>query len=278
MQRLKQAYRNEVRNMAKKYTKDETIALKKKCFKNLNSLLESMIAKPKPVEETDTDYIKKAALISKWIDQYTNYISFEDKFTPKKLIRYKRGDIVFVNFGFNIGAEFGGEHYAVVIDKESDRNSSTITVVPLSSYVTGKKIHPNDLYLGNELFNKLQLKQKTIVSQLRQQCDKNKVLLELIKTNYSSNPDDEKIETLLDELEKKQKQLEFEIGNAEKIKSELLSLKQGSIAKIQQITTISKMRIYNPKQSSDPLYGIRFSNETMTLINNKIKDFFIFDE
>lgn len=34
--------------------------------------------------DKDTDYLKKAALISKWIDQYAHYISFEEKFIPKK--------------------------------------------------------------------------------------------------------------------------------------------------------------------------------------------------
>lgn len=264
--------------MTKKYSKNETIALKKQCFKSLDSLLESLIAKPAPTKETDTDYMKKAALISKWIKQYTNYISFEDIFTPKKCISYNRGDIVFANFGFNIGSEFGGEHYAVVIDKENDRNSSTVTVIPLSSYKPEKEIHPNDLYLGNELFNQMQLKQKTIISHLKEQCAKNKLLLEVIKTTFSSNPENEEIEVLLNELETKQRELELEIEKAEKLKLELLSLKQGSIAKVQQITTISKMRIYNPKYSSDSLYGIRFSTETMSSINNKIKDFFIFDE
>ncbi len=267
--------------MSKKYTEQETVAIKKQCFKKLNSLLESFIAKPAPATKDDTDYLKKAALISNWLTQYVNYISFESKFNPRKLISYKRGDIVFVNFGFNIGAEFGGEHYAVVIDNKNNHNSSTITVVPLSSFKPGNKIHPNDLYLGNELFEKLQLKLKTLVPQLREQCTNTRLLLDLIKEKNStatSKTDEKDLKVLLEDLEKKSISLESEIEKAEKIKSELLTLKQGSIAKIQQITTISKMRIYNPKNSSNPLYGIRFSEETMKLINAKLKEFFVFDE
>ncbi len=265
--------------MSKKFTKDDTITLKKHCFKSLNSLLESFMAKPIPTKENDTDYMKKAALISKWINQYTNYISFETKFNPKKLISYKRGDVVFINFGFNVGAEFGGEHYAVVIDKENDRNSSTVTVIPLSSYKPEKETHPNDLHLGNELFIKMQLKLKTLIPQLKEQCTKNELMLDLIKDKLNNTKeDDSELEVLVNEVENRINQLKQEITKAEKIKMELLTLKQGSVAKIQQITTISKMRIYNPKNSSDPLYGIRFSEETMKLINTKIKEFFIFDE
>lgn len=263
------------------YTKEDAIQLKKECFKHLTSMLESFIAKPSPSNKHETDYIKKASLISKWLKQYVNYISFETKFTPHRLISYNRGDIVFVNFGFNIGAEFGGEHYAVVIDKENDRNSPTVTVIPLSSYKPNKPVHSNDLYLGNELFEKLQLKLKTLTPQLREQYTKNKLMLDIIKERLGSDNTEtelDELEKLVSELEQRQKQLHQEIDNTERIKNELLTLKQGSIAKIRQITTISKMRIYNPKNSSDPLYGIRFSEETMKIINAKLKDCFIFSE
>ena len=55
-------------------------------------------------------------------------------------------------------------------------------------------------------------------------------------------------------------------------------MKTGSIAKIEQITAISKMRIYTPKKAADFLSGIRLSANTMSRINKKIKEFYIFDE
>ena len=55
-------------------------------------------------------------------------------------------------------------------------------------------------------------------------------------------------------------------------------MKEGSIAKIEQLTTISKMRIYVPKKSTDFLAGIRFSQNAMSRINAKIKELYIFDE
>lgn len=262
--------------MSKIYTKEDVIVAKKQCFKKLNTLLESLMAESGATNVIG--HLKKAALISKWISQYTNYISYEEKFTPYRLINYKRGDIVFVNFGFNIGSEFGGEHYAVVIDKNNDRNSSTVTVVPLSSYKPEKELHKNDLYLGNELFEKLSLKLRTLTPQLREKSVNNELLLNLVKDKRALNSDLDELDALLTKLEKENDQLSRELDKAESIKNELLTLKQGSIAKIQQITTISKMRIYNPKNTSDPLYGIRFSEKTMKLINTKLKEFYIFDE
>lgn len=261
--------------MSKELIKEDVIQNKKQAIKSIDKLLESYINDP------TGNYLKKASLLSKWLKQYVNYVRFEEKFEPKKNISYKRGDIVFVNFGFNIDAEFGGEHYAVVIDKENAHNSSTITVIPLSSFKQKNELHPNDLYLGNELYEKLQIKLKTLTSTLREEHTRISTLLKFIESKLSPEQtadDYSEIIALLSNLEKQQEHLHLEIIEAEKIKKELLTLKKGSVAKIRQIRTISKMRIYNPKHTSDPLFGIRYSEETMKLINEKLKEFLIFDE
>lgn len=60
-----------------------------------------------------------------------------------------------------------------------------------------------------------------------------------------------------------------------KVEKEISKMKKGSIALISQITTISKQRIYAPKTSSDILANLRVSNETLDLIDKKIKELFI---
>ena len=42
-----------------------------------------------------------------------------------------------------------------------------------------------------------------------------------------------------------------------------------------QITTVSKIRIYDPKTSYDVLHGIRLSNEKLDLIDEAIKNLYI---
>lgn len=268
--------------MAKKYTKDEAIMLKKKSFKKLNTLLESFINKPLPTNAGETDYIKKAALISRWIEQYSNYISFEEKFNPKKNISYQRGDIVFVNFGFGVGSEFGGNHYAVVLDKSSKHSASNITVIPLSSLKENSEVYERDIYLGNELYEKLQLKLKTNLMNLMDELANINLMLKVIEEKTEAlNKNISKIDEIVQlqsDLSDKQIALEKEIDDTKRIKNELASLKEGSVAKIEQIRTISKIRIYNPKGKNDPLYGIRFSESTMEKINSKIKELFIFGE
>ena len=48
-------------------------------------------------------------------------------------------------------------------------------------------------------------------------------------------------------------------------------MKRGSIALVNQITTISKIRIYDPKTDHDILSGIRLSNEKLDLIDDEIQ-------
>lgn len=66
------------------------------------------------------------------------------------------------------------------------------------------------------------------------------------------------------------------IVNLRKIEKEISQMKEGSIALVNQITTVSKIRIYDPKNLNGVLSGITLSQEQMEKINNKIKDLYIF--
>ena len=64
--------------------------------------------------------------------------------------------------------------------------------------------------------------------------------------------------------------LEKKIILLAKTKKKLSSLKHGSICVLNQIRTISKMRLIDPKDKYDVLYGLRLSNTNLTKIENKI--------
>lgn len=78
------------------------------------------------------------------------------------------------------------------------------------------------------------------------------------------------------EFDKQIKTLNSEIQMLQKNKDEIDLMKEGSIVKIEQIRTISKMRIWIPKTKKDPLYNISLSQPTMDKINCKMMDLFIF--
>lgn len=72
--------------------------------------------------------------------------------------KYKRGDVIKVNFGHRIGREHGGLHYAIVIDNDNALASNTITVIPLSSFkshLDKNHLGKDRLYLGIEIYKLL---------------------------------------------------------------------------------------------------------------------------
>lgn len=73
---------------------------------------------------------------------------FEVNRSSKSYKRYFRGEIVRVKFGVNIGSEFSGDHFAIVISKGDTMMSSTLHVIPLTS-----KKHKKSLNVGAILYN-----------------------------------------------------------------------------------------------------------------------------
>lgn len=132
--------------------KNKVIKNKKEAIYRLNDLLENYI------NAGTEDSLKKANLISYWIKDFSRMVSFEKEFDPKKNISYTRGDIVKVNFGFRIGSEHGGLHYAIILDIKNAHSSPIITVIPLSSVKKTTKFTKYNINLGDELYRLLKLK------------------------------------------------------------------------------------------------------------------------
>lgn len=147
--------------MGKQITDEELIKHKKSAIKKVNNVLEVFLNSHNPKHK------KKADLISYWLESYSQYLLNEEKFDYTTIPRYKRGDIISVNFGFNVGSEHGGLHYAIVLDNDNRQSSPVITVIPLSS---GKEVdtYERDVYLGNELYEKLNAKYNKLNAQINE--------------------------------------------------------------------------------------------------------------
>ena len=61
-----------------------------------------------------------------------------------------------------------------------------------------------------------------------------------------------------------------------KIGKEIAQMKEGSIALVNQITTVSKIRIFDPRNLKGVLSGISLSEESMEKINAKLKELYVF--
>lgn len=147
---------------------------------------------------------KRGKLYLDWLENQNKYLIWEEKFNPMLLRKFNRAEIVFANFGFNVGAEYGGMHYAVIVEKNKKSNP-LVNVVPLTSLKDGQAIddlHSGEVYLGE-------------------------------------------IQGLND---------------------------KESVAIINQLRPISKLRIFKPRLAKEPAF--KLSNEQMDLLDQKIKQMY----
>lgn len=195
---------------------------------------------------------KKSNILAYWIKDFSCYHDNEKSFNSASLKYFKRGDIVKVNLGFNVGNELGGLHYCVVINNNDNIYSNTLNVIPLSSAKEDKIYNTTTcINLGDELYTSL--------------CEKFTNEMSEVSSKISSI---ENIEALTStELEKISRKLEF----LKKLESEIERMKHGSIAYVHQITTISKQRIFK----TPILSGIKLSDEGLDLIDKKIENLFM---
>ena len=82
------------------------------------------------LSSNDSRESKRASLLSYWIKNYIQMLRHE---RPQSYRRFQRGDVVKVDFGFRIGSEHGGLHYAVILNANDSRRAPVVTVVPLTS-------------------------------------------------------------------------------------------------------------------------------------------------
>jgi mRNA-degrading endonuclease toxin of MazEF toxin-antitoxin module len=100
---------------------------------------------------------KQQHIIKEWLETWGTYITAECSFDPKKLMYYKRGDVVLVRLGYNIGNELGGTRYAIVVECNNSKSSGIVSVVPLSTLEAGKTpsdLHKSEVFLGKVIDDK----------------------------------------------------------------------------------------------------------------------------
>ena len=98
-------------------------------------------------------------------DKYTEFensklnesetLLYEINVKPTRFKRYSRGQIVKVKFGVNIGSEFSGDHYAIVISKQDTMLNPILHVIPLTSKKHNYNIELNNILYNEEKINEL---------------------------------------------------------------------------------------------------------------------------
>lgn len=80
-----------------------------------------------------------------WFNKYFILFNNHNSLQEKELPDLKRGDVVLVELGFNIGMEFGGKHYCVVL-RNSYKDNKRVTILPLTSQ------KPSDYEINKDTF------------------------------------------------------------------------------------------------------------------------------
>ncbi len=267
--------------MSKPLDKENVIKNKKHVINRLNNFIETLVSND----------LKKANNFTKNMEKYITMLYRERKFIPSKNIAYKRGDVIRVDFGYNVGCELGGPHYAVVLNNYGSQKSSTLNVVPLSSK-KDKPVHKSNVDIGEDLYQKIDEKRLELINQitptllsLREDAIVKYLASRMLTSdtaqfilNLASEDDLYELKSLFNEADnimlQKAQNIEDPLLEFGDVFWELENMKHGSVALVSQIKTISKIRICDPKCTRDILYGISLSNESMSLIDAKIKEQF----
>ena len=202
------------------------------------------------MKHIDMEEYKKSELLAYWIYDFAVYHDEEKNFDTTRIRTFKRGDIIKANLGFNIGSELGGLHYCIVLDKFDNPKNASINVIPLTSRKKNKKYGNMAVNLGKELYSILN-------KNLEKENKKFDILLK-------------KLDYIEDIPENIQKIIEEEKKYINKMNNEINKMKQDSMALINQITTISKQRLFDDRI----LRKVHLSNSSLDLIDIQLIKFF----
>lgn len=267
----------------------------------VESEIKSILSK---IEDYNSTNSKQCLNCLKWIDKLLKYAINEKNYKNrrKKYWAFSRGSIVKVDFGFNVGYELGGVHYAIILSKEDSVNSGLVTVLPLTSKKK-KSVNKYEVDLGDEFFSIVDEKESATLRSIQiYELYENKIELELIefekefgqtfqifdldiKNRYSSlslmlvdNKTEEYNIEMLRQRAHGYKEFYYESLYAfRELHKELSFMKSGTIAKVDQIKVISKERIINPTKKKHALNNIKLFDATMDRINEKIKELIIYN-
>ncbi|MDW4166518.1 type II toxin-antitoxin system PemK/MazF family toxin [Staphylococcus saprophyticus] len=197
----------------------------------------------------------KVIYMPHWLDFYSSAIHSDVTSNKKRFYKsYSRGTVVYVKLGSNIGSEFSGNHFCVILDNKDNKGKETVTIVPLSS-----KGNKNYLKLKNSVLN---LTATDLKNQIINTSSKVQTLAEkYIGTENKFTPEDKK---LLSDLNQKASELETVVGIYSNHKG------KDTYANISAITTISKRRI-SKINDSDPTGTIIILEDDMNEIENQLK-------
>lgn len=220
-----------------------------------------------------------------------------------KYQKYKRGSLVMVNFGTNIGYELSGNHFAVVINHDDNYKNGVVTVIPLTSKEKKQYLKLNDsildlvLHAQNKYIDMLQESQKIHNTHKKEYEDTllitktniNKIKSIMSEDDYLSKHNEildkmfqetneyiDKLDGLQQITEKESKEIQENMNKLFDVLEKYNEKNKESYAMVKNITTISKLKILKPINKFDPIGQIYVSNDSLNKIDQKLIENFTY--
>lgn len=194
---------------------------------------------------------------------------------------YKRGSLVFVDFGVNVGNELSGHHFGIVLNKKDSKRNGVLTVVPVSSKSNKFSVQLDGIISqkSNEFLRRSLAEVSLDHKILGLHIVKDELTLEeanemiiTLSTDGNSSIEHKKYMTTAN-FNERLSILEKEIEELEIVVNTYLKFDKVSFAKCLDIKTISKNRIIKLNRF-DPVGKIKVSDATLEKIDKVILENF----
>lgn len=106
----------------------------------IETLIDKIDDACKKFKQVRKSKIKKFNKLDDWLNKEATIFINETKLAKKKFPNFKRGEIIKVDFGVNIGTELSHTHFAIVLNNDDTNSNDNITVLPISSKNGYKRI------------------------------------------------------------------------------------------------------------------------------------------
>lgn len=243
------------------------------------------IARDKLLQIADNPYNDKFKNLAQHEMLRAKIFKSENKPSNKKFLRYKRGTIVFIHFGINVGSEFSKSHFGIVLDKQDHPNQGQLTILPLTS-----KKSKDSISIGKAVFSGImddEVKQiNTIQEVLKVTEEIENLYRALVKPpefiqiseyhknyniwmNFFRRHDPNELYVPAANVTVRE-WIQSDIDKVNHLRKMYQNYNKISYAKINSITTISKFKIAKPINDLDPIGKIRLSEDIMQKIDKAL--------
>lgn len=90
-------------------------------------------------------YFPKFKWLGNWLEKQSSIFRNEANKKKNNKPNFRRGEIIKVDFGINVGSELSNTHFAIVLNNDDNNSVDNITVLPLTSKNGYKRLFLGDL-------------------------------------------------------------------------------------------------------------------------------------